>query len=449
VSQEAPAGEDFSSRLDRLLTHRLFGTLIFLVLMAVVFQSIFTWAGPLMDGIEGLFGALSDWAGGHMDDGLLKSFVQDGVIAGMGGVLVFLPQIMILFLFIAILEDSGYMARAAFLADRVFRPFGLTGRSIIPMMTGFACATILVVPLTSCSARIPVYVLMIGAFIDEHAMLIPGVLGMQAATMLGLYLLGIVTAMLVALALRKTLFKGLAAPFAIELPTYKAPRWRSVTRTVLDRGRVFVVNAGTIIFAVTILIWALGTFPRDEAVVERFENERVVLQVLIEDTDRMTAKEIEELKSDLADLNNREAAALVEASALGVMGKAAEPVFEPLGWDWRISTAAIASFPAREVVIGVMGTIFSLGGDVDEESASLREVLTTAKKADGSPLFTLATALSLMVFFALCMQCAASVAAVKREMNSWRWAAFCFIYMTVLAWLGGVATYQAAVALGA
>lgn len=460
MSREAPAGEDFTSRLDRVLTHRFFGTLIFLVLMAVVFQSIFSWAGPLMDGIDGLFGMLGDWVGGMMEDGLAKSFVLDGVIAGVGGVLIFLPQIMILFLFIALLEDSGYMARAAFLADRVFRPFGLTGRSFIPMMSGFACAipaimatrsipnrgarfaTILVVPLTSCSARLPVYVLMIGAFIDPEAALVPGVLGMQAATMLGLYLLGIVTAMLVALALRKTMFKGAAAPFAIELPTYKAPRWRNVFRTVMDRGWVFVVNAGTIIFAVTILIWAMGTFPRDEGVAATYEEERAAAASL-------HAGDEKQQSIAIADIDNREAAALMEASALGRIGKFVEPVFEPLGWDWRISTAAIASFPAREVVIGVMGTIFSLGGDVDEESDSLREMMHSAKKPDGSPLFTLATALSLMVFFALCMQCAASVAAVKREMNSWRWAAFCFGYMTLLAWIGGAVVYQVATALGA
>jgi len=465
VMAEAPPGDDFTSRLDRVLTHRVFGSLIFLMLMAVVFQSIFTWAGPLMDGVEGLFGLLGEWVGGMMSEGLVKSFVVDGVIGGVGGVLVFLPQILILFLFISILEDTGYMARAAFLADRVFRPFGLTGRSFIPMMAGHACAipaimatrsipnrgarfaTILVVPLTSCSARLPVYVLLISAFIDKDAELFPGV-GAQATTMLALYLLGIGTALLVALLLRSTVFKGSASPFAIELPTYKMPRWGGVARTVMDRGRVFVVNAGTVIFVMSIIIWALGVFPRNEEIAASFDREvETVKATFVGQAAASEAENAEAKAAAIAEVENRKAAALLESSALGHMGKFVEPVFEPIGWDWRISTAAIASFPAREVVIGVMGTIFSLGGDVDEESDSLRETLVAAKRADGTPLFTLATALSLMVFFALCMQCGASVAAVKREMNSWKWAAVCFGYMTALAWLGALIAYQVTTAI--
>ncbi len=473
VELTAPTGDDLTSKLDRILTHRFVGTLIFLSLMGLVFQAVFSWAGPLMDLIETVFGMVRDGIAPALGEGLFASFLLDGVIAGIEGVVVFLPQIMILFLFIAVLEDSGYMARAAFLADRLLRPFGLTGRSFIPMMSGFACAipaimatrsipnratrfaTIMVTPLMSCSARLPVYSLMILAFVPDGDFL-PG-LGIQAATMLGMYLLGVVVAIPTAWIFRRFAFKGISTPFSIELSTYKMPRWGGVMRTVLDRGRVFVVSAGTIIFAAVVIIWAMGTFPRSDAVIEAHEAERNALvstheaELAASPVETRAALEEAHAKA-LADVDNREEAALLEESLLGQIGHAIEPAFRPLGWDWRISTAAVASFPAREVVVGVLGTLFALGGDIDtgedEGFVSLRDRLTAAHHPDGRPLFGIATALSLMIFFALCMQCGATVAAIKREMNSWKWAVLAFVYMTALAYIFALIAYQIASAMG-
>jgi len=513
------AGESFSARVDRVLTHRVFGTAIFFVLMAVVFQSVFQWAGPFMGWIEGLFGWIGGGIDATLDEGPLHSLISAAIIDGVGGVLVFLPQILILFFFIALLEDSGYLSRAAYLMDRVLSKVGLSGRSFIPMLSGFACAipgvmatrtipdratrftTMMVTPLMSCSARLPVYVLLIEAFIPDSALFSIGGwdYGMQGFVMLCMYLVGALAAIPVALLMRKFMFKGAKSFFMMELPAYKLPRFGAILRQMFDRGKVFVVNAGTIIFAMAILIWALGYFPHNEEVAAHAEQQREVvatihgeLETLEEQAEAFAKAEnavlikagvdkkslddeeardtaIQSLSGDherdflviqsarapvdealelYTAIDNEEAEEQLEQSFLGRMGHGVEPIFQPLGWDWRISTAAIASFPAREVVIGAMGTIFSLGGDQNEESQTLRETLQNAKREDGTKLFTIATALSLMVFFALCMQCGASVAAIKREANSWKWAAFSFTYMTVLAWIASAAVYQIGTACG-
>jgi ferrous iron transport protein B len=450
----------WSERIDRVLTHRVLGLIIFALLMLVVFQSIFTWAKPIMDVVDGAFAWLAASAAAILPGGALGSLVVDGIIAGVGMVVVFLPQILILFFFIGLLEDCGYMARAAFLMDRVMSLCGLSGKSFIPMLSGFACAvpgimaarviedrkdrlaTVLVTPLMSCSARLPVYAIFIGTFIPDVP-LVPGILGLQAATLFALYALGIVTAACVAWLLRKTILRGAKAPFVLELPSYKWPVLSGVLLRLLDRGKAFLVRAGTIILAIAVVVWALAYFPRSPEIARSFDAERA----------RLAAASIEpaEREAFLADVDRLEAGAYLRESYFGRMGRLVEPVFRPLGWDWRISMAAIASFPAREVIVATLGTIYNLGGDEDEGSVALRRSLREATWDDterkGLPVFDVAVALSIMVFFALCCQCGATVATIRRETGSWAWAWFAFGYMTVLAYAGAFLTYQVGSAL--
>lgn len=454
VSGSAQDRTSISERIDRVLTHRVLGLLIFLVMMGLCFQAIYTWAAPVMDAIEGGIGWLGSAVATVLPPGALRSLIINGVFAGVGAVLVFLPQILILFLFIAVLEDCGYMARAAFLVDRWMGFLGLSGKSFIPLLSSFACAvpgilatrtiedrrdrfiTILIAPLMSCSARLPVYILLISAFVPATALL-GGVIGLQAVVLLSMYVLGTFVAIGVALVLRKTVLKGESQPFLMELPTYKWPSAKTVLYRAYEQGKAFCVSAGTIIFAVTIVVWALGYYPRPASVAATFEAERMEAR-------EAAGPEAGPLEEKLQEIDRREAGAFLRQSFLGRMGRWIEPAVEPLGWDWRIGTAAIASFPAREVVIATMGTIYNLGGDQDESSASLRDKLRAATWPDGRPVFTLAVALSIMVFFLLCCQCGATLATIKRETRSWRWPLFTFVYMTTLAYLGAFATYQIA-----
>ncbi len=438
-----------SDRLDRVLTHPLWGSLSFAVIMAFVFQSIFSWAVPLMDGIDALFGTVGGWASGYLPEGALQSMVVDGVIAGVGGVVIFLPQICILFLFIAVLEDCGYMARAALLMDRLLTPCGLSGKSFIPLLSSFACAipgvmatrtindpkdriaTMLVAPLMSCSARLPVYAIFIGAFIPDQN--VWGGIGLQGLTLFALYCVGIFVAIPVAWILKKTLLRGQPTPFLLELPSYKIPDVGTVGMRIYQSGRHFIERAGTLILAATIVMWALAYFPRSETITAHYEAERERL-----------AGASEEI---LDDLRAKEAGKMLQQSFLGRMGQAIEPVVEPLGWDWRIGMAALASFPAREVIVAVLGTIYSLG-EVDEESTSLRDALQAATWSDGRKVFNIPVALSIMVFFALCAQCVSTLAVIQRETGAWRWPVLTFVYMTVLAYIGAFVTYRLGMVLG-
>jgi ferrous iron transport protein B len=389
-----------------------------------------------------------------MPPGALRELIAQGVVAGVGNVVVFLPQIVILFGFIAVLEYCGYMARAAFLMDRIMSRSGLSGKSFIPMLTSFACAipgvmatrtiedrrdrlaTILVAPLMSCSARLPVYVLLIGSFIPAESLL--GFISLQGLVLLSMYLIGLVLAPLVAWLLKATLLKGQPPVFLLELPSYKKPSMVAVLERMVDRGWAFLKRAGTLILASTIVLWALQYYPRPESLAEQFAPEQALL-------DRSAAEpnaDAEQIAERQKQLDHQLAAAYQADSYLGRMGKAIEPVVVPLGWDWRIGMAAIASFPAREVVVSALGTIFSVGAEEDEESSSLRDALKSAVWPDGRKLFTIPTALSLMVFFALCCQCAATLSIIARETNSWRWPAFTFIYMTGLAYVGSLLVYQ-------
>lgn len=474
-----------SDRVDRVLTHRMWGTLIFAALMLLVFQSIFSWAAPAMDAITGSFDALGEWVASEMPDGALRSLLVTGIIGGVGGVLVFLPQIMLLFLFIAILEDCGYMARAAYLMDRLMSRIGLSGKSFIPLLSSFACAipgvmaarvienrrdrfvTILVAPLMSCSARLPVYALLTAAFIPATTLVgwkipIPGrqepfeftLLGTQGLTFFAMYCVGVVAAILVALVLKKTILRGATPPFIMELPSYKVPSPRTVVVRVAEAGWSFIKRAGTIILAVSILVWAAGYFPRPAAVENRVRAEfQPQIAAIGEDLASIDAEGgmypggravLETKKSDLeAEMEHRIAGAYMEQSFLGRAGHFIEPIVRPLGWDWRIGCAAIASFPAREVIVGTLGVIYNLGEGADEESEPLREKLRAATwSGTDRPVFNIPVALSIMVFFALCAQCAATLAVIKRETNSWWWPVFTFVYMTGLAYVAALATYQ-------
>ncbi len=452
-----------TDRIDRVVTHPVWGMALFVGVMVLVFQSVFTWAGPFMTWIEAGFDAVGELVRASMAPGALESLIVDGVIGGVGAVFVFLPQILILFLFIAVLEDCGYMARAAYLMDKMMVRVGLNGKAFIPMLASFACAvpgimaarvienerdrltTILVAPLMTCSARLPIYVLLIGAFIPARTYF--GAFSLQGLTLVGLYALGITAAVAAAWVFKRTILRGQAPPFMMELPSYKWPSLRTILFRVAERGWVFLHTAGTMILAVSILIWAALYFPHDAAAVEapfrarRAELKSQVARLEPESPEReRAAEELEKLERQIAGAYQRQ-------SFLGRAGRLVEPVFVPLGWDWRISCAVIASFPAREVVVATLGVVFNLGeeigADSDEGYGDLRAKLDKATW-DGSDrkVFTVPVALSIMVFFALCAQCAATLAVIRRETNSWRWPAFTFAYMTALAYVGALATYQ-------
>lgn len=450
-----------SSVIDGWLTHRLFGLLFFTALMCVVFLSIYIGANPLMGAIETVKIWLQDqshWllAGAPM----LDSLVADGMIEGVGAVVVFLPQILILFFFLALLEDSGYMARAAFLMDKLFNWCGLNGKCFVPMLSSFACAvpgilsartigdpkarltTIMVAPLMSCSARLPVYVLLIGALIEP-------VYGPWWAglALLGMHFLGLAVALPIAFVLNRFILKTKAQPFLLEMPPYRTPRLRDVLWRMWHKGSAFLKTAGTVIFAMTIVIWALLYFPHDsaveQAVAQQFVEQTVQQrQLTASEVETMLAAEDEALSGELANLVN---AAYVEQSYLGRTGRFVQPIFAPAGFDWKITVSVLAAFPAREVVVSTLGVIYRLGGDVDEESDTLREAILASKwtqgERAGQSVFTPLVAFSLMVFFALCSQCGSTLAVIARE-TSWRWSVAAFVYMTALAWLGAVVVYQ-------
>jgi len=469
-----------SDRIDRWMTHRVFGFLFFFLLMFFVFQSVFTWAGPTMDLIESGQGFVDGAIESIISPGPLRSLVVDGVVAGVGGVLIFLPQIVILYFFIAVLEDSGYMARAAYIMDRLMRSLGLSGKSFIPLMSSFACAvpgimatrvienrherltTILVAPLMSCSARWPVYTLFIAAFIPNIAYV--SIAGSPFVTLQGLVLFGMssigaLVAIPVAWFLKRVCFKGDVAPFVMELPDYKWPSPRNVILRVYRRAKSFVVKAGTLIFATSIIIWAAGYFPGDHS--EQFQNQRQIETIdaslgQIEDQfisiavdDPVSLQELQNQKSllaseqaELQEKQNQVSSQLIESSFLGMAGHWIEPVVKPLGWDWKIGVGVIASFPAREVIISTLGTIYSLGGDAEDENGLIGSI-RAATWPDGRKVFNIPVAISIMVFFALCAQCAATLMVIRRETNSWFWPVVSFSYMTALAYLGAFISYQA------
>lgn len=435
--------------IDKITSHPLVGAILFFTIMATVFQAVFSWAGPLMDMIDAATAAVGTVVAANLPDGALASLIVDGVIAGVGSVIIFLPQILILFAFIIFLEDSGYMARAAFLMDRLMRACGLSGQSFIPMLSSFACAvpgimatrvipnprdrlaTMLAAPFMTCSARLPVYALLIAAFVPDRTVL--GILNTQGLVLFGLYMLGIVGGIFTALVMKRFALKGPTPTFLIEIPPYRLPNIKSMAIRLLDRGRIFLYRAGTIIFTVAVVIWALVYFPRPEVLLDRYETERIAAEQLYN---------ADALDSRLAEINNAESAALLEQSYLGRGGKLLQPAFAPLGWDWKITSGVIASFPAREVVVAVLGTIYAVGDDVDETDKRLLDRLRRAKHPDGTPVFTLGVAVGIMIFFAFCLQCMATVAIMRRETNGWKWPIASWCYMTSLGYIGALLAYQ-------
>ena len=421
VSEPKDFPHTVTDRIDRVLTHRFWGLIVFAVVMLMVFQSVFVWARPLMDGIGAGFDWLSSYVDARMPPGALQSLLSVGVIGGVGGVLQFLPQILILFAFIALLEDCGYMARAAFLMDRVMVRAGLSGRSFIPMLSSFACAvpgimaarvienerdrltTILVAPLLTCSARLPVYALLIAAFVPQ-TMYLGGTVGLQGLTLASLYVLGIVAAVIVALVLKRTILRGATPPFVMEMPSYKWPSPRTVVLRVWERAWIFLRTAGSLILAISIVVWAAAYYPHNPRVVQQELQEKETLAAAMKSTPDDSPQRAE-IDAKLAELDNQIAAKYQQHSVLGFMGKTIEPVIRPLGWDWRIGCAVIASFPAREVVVATLGVIYGLGNIESKSEEDRRTLGARLQRAvwDGTDrrVFTLPVALSLMVFFAL------------------------------------------------
>ena len=424
VQQKAPPFYSWRTRLGAFLNRPIPGTIGLFLVMAIVFQAVFAWATPIMDLIDSGTAVLGSVVAAQLGDGAFASLISDGVIAGVGSVIIFLPQILILFVFIILLEDSGYLARAAYLMDRAMRSVGLSGQSIIPMISSFACAvpgimatrvipnrrdriaTILAAPFMTCSARLPIYALLIAAFVPAQDV---GFLNLQGLVLFGLYLFGIIGGVLTALLIRKTALRGPNPPFALMLPEFRRPNLQTVLIQLYGRAKIFLYRAGTVIFAVAVVVWALAYYPR--------------------------ATDIDPMLTE-----NQAAAAQLEQSWLGRAGKFVEPAFEPLGWDWRVTSAVIAGFPAREVVVAVLGTVYAVGDQADE--ASLTERLRAATWPDGRPVFTLPMVLGLLIFYACCLQCAATLAVIRRETNTWRWPVFAWVYMTTIGYVGALLTYQ-------
>ncbi|WP_276498781.1 ferrous iron transport protein B [Pontibacter litorisediminis] len=438
--EKADKDEKFSNRLDQVLTHKVFGYLIFFAILFLIFQAIFAWASYPMDLIDGGIAALNTLIQENFS-GPLVNLLTEGVLAGLGGVLVFVPQIAILFAFIAILEETGYMARVTFMMDKIMRKFGLNGKSVVPLISGVACAvpavmsartienwkdrmiTIFVTPLMSCSARIPVYTVLIALVVPEVYYF--GFLNLQGLVLMGLYLIGFLAAVLSAWLLKVILKARERSYFIMEFPTYKMPRWKNVGLTIVEKVKAFVFEAGKVIVAISIILWVLASYGPGDSF------ERAEAQALREaQAEGLNAEQIE----------NRIASHQLESSYAGVVGRTIEPVIRPLGYDWKIGIALLTSFAAREVFVGTMSTIYSIGEE--ENVTTIKEKLMSEKDANGDPFFTPARSFSLMIFYLFAMQCVSTLAIVRRETKSWTWPAAQLLYMSGLAYVMAFITYQ-------
>jgi ferrous iron transport protein B len=452
VVRRRPKPDPVRARVDRIATHRVLGPVLFVLLMATVFQGIYAWATPAMDLLDAGFGALASAVRAGLPAGPVQSLIADGIIAGAGTVASFLPQLVILFFFIALMEDTGYMARAAFIMDRVMGGVGLPGRAFLPLLSSFACAipgimatrtienrndrfaTIMIAPFMSCSARLPVYALLIGAFIPNRHVL--GVVSLRGLTLLGLYLFGILAALAVAWTLKRTVLKGPRPLYVMEMPPYRVPTWRSVLLTIRNRCLLFLQRAGTVIVAVSIVLWFLATYPGGHPETRALEA-------------RAKAAAAAGATEQAAHFTSEASGSALRHSFAGTLGRAIEPAIAPLGFDWKIGVGLISSFAAREVMVATMATLYNLEESGSEASASLREILPRVTDArTGLPVYTPLVAISLMVFFALACQCMSTVAVVRRETNSWRWPIFMLVMMNVMAWAASLAVYQGGRALG-
>jgi ferrous iron transport protein B len=435
VSEPDPLKKSlFTERLDNLLLHRRWGYLILLAVLFLLFQSVFWLASFPMDWIETGFASLSQWLSSSLPDNSWRDLLINGVVAGLGGIAIFVPQIMILFGLITLLEDTGYMARISFLSDRLMRTVGLNGKSVMPMISAFACAvpaimsarnienrkerllTILVTPLMSCSARLPVYAILIALVIPQTYLF--GFLSVQGLVMMALYLLGLVMALIVSYVAKWFIKNTERSFFILELPTYRSPRWNNIVQTMVMKARIFVTEAGKVIMVISLILWALSSFGPEKRM------EKVTSHYM-------------EMKSqpgaDIETLDQQYATAKLENSYAGIMGKSIEPAIEPLGYDWKIGIALITSFAAREVFVGTMATLYSVGDE--ENDLKLKEKMNAATHSDGTKVFTMATGISLMVFYVFAMQCMSTLAIVRRETRGWKWPIIQFVYMTALAYV--------------
>ena len=430
---------DLRSRLDNILIHKIWGYVIFFFILLIIFQSIFEWSSLPMDFIDNSFTEIGEWARENMQGGILNDLITEGVIPGLGGIIIFIPQIAFLFLFISFLEETGYMSRVVFLMDRGLRKYGLSGKSVVPLISGTACAipaimatrnienwkdrliTILVVPFTTCSARLPVYMILISLVIPDKKIL--GI-NYQGLSLMGLYLVGFFMAIASASILNRLLKTSNKSYFVVEMPNYKLPLLKNILITVWEKTRTFIIEAGKIILAISILLWFMASFGPGQ----NFSNADSII------IEKFSDKPITDIELD------REISAYrLENSYIGLLGKSIEPLITPLGYDWKIGIALISSFAAREVFIGTLATIYSVGSD---DQDTIKNRMAGELKRDGTKLFNLATGISLMLFYAFAMQCMSTLAIVKKETNSWKWPIIQLLSMTVIAYLAALISFQ-------
>ncbi|MCB0314495.1 MAG: ferrous iron transporter B, partial [Calditrichaeota bacterium] len=418
----------FSERIDSVISHTVGGPLILMLILAFIFNTIFSWAEYPMGWIEAGIGWLSLQATTLLPQGIIQSLIVDGIIAGVGNVIVFLPQIVLLIFFISLLEDSGYITRMAFILDRIMKKWGLHGKAVLPMLSGFACAipaimasrtienwrdrliTILLIPLMSCSARLPVYILLISAFIPQQTIF--GFIQLQALVLMGMYFLGFFSAVAIAFLIKRFVPARTVSHFVMELPPYRMPMLRSIWWKVYDSGKLFLINAGSIILAISVILWFLASYPKPA------------------ETENLNAKEA------------------IAQSYAGQIGHLMEPVIAPLGFDWKVGIGLVASFAAREVLVSTFATIYNIEAGDDAEVVPLIEAMRNDRRPDGTPVYNILSAISLMVFFVFSAQCMATFAIVKRETNSWRWPLVMMLYMTTLAYIASLIVYQGGKLLG-
>ncbi len=433
----------FTEKLDDILLHRVWGYVILLSVLLALFQSVFWLAQFPMDMIEWSFGQLSGWLTGILPGGWFADLFVNGIVAGLSGIIIFVPQIMILFGLITLLEDTGYMARISFLTDKLMRKVGLNGKSVMPMISGFACAvpaimsarnienkkerllTIMITPLMSCSARLPVYIILTSLIIPSKFYF--GFLSLQGLVLMGLYLLGTVLALIVAWVMKWFIKSNERSYFILELPVYRAPRWKNALQTMVQKAMIFVVEAGKVIMVISLLLWGLSSYGPKKRMAEVTANYNNMLS---------------QPNADSLKIEKERRTALLQNSYAGQVGKAIEPIIRPLGYDWKIGIALITSFAAREVFVGTMATLYSVGDDDDDNNSTLREKMKAATWSDGSKVYTLAAGMSLLIFYVIAMQCMSTLAIVKRETRSWKWPIIQFVYMTLLAYALSWVTFQ-------
>nr|WP_315151658.1 ferrous iron transport protein B [uncultured Flavobacterium sp.] len=439
---DSSVAKDFRSKLDRVLTHKVWGYAIFFVILFVIFQSIFEWSKIPMDFIDSSFAALSSLTSEHLPSGMLTNLISQGIIPGIGGILIFIPQIAFLFLFISILEESGYMSRVVFLMDKIMRRFGLSGKSVVPLISGTACAipaimatrnienwkerliTILVTPFTTCSARLPVYAIIIGLVIPDTYIF--GILNLQGLTLMLLYVIGFGMAILAAYILNLILKVKGKTFFVVEMPNYKLPMFKNVAINVIEKTKAFVAGAGKIILAISIILWFLASYgPGKE----------------FKDAEKIVFEKAKEYPLSATEFDNAVASQKLENSYIGLMGRGIEPIISPLGYDWKIGIAIISSFAAREVFVGTLATIYSVGG-TDNENTIKNKMAAEINPVTGEKVFNFASGISLLMFYAFAMQCASTLAITKKETNSWKWPAGQLVFMSVLAYLVALIAFQ-------